>query len=130
MKIVICRITTCDNNQPFVQFKSDCGQAEAIWRGSIFPSLKTYDVEFTLPELLLWGDTIQESAESADRIWQEADFIFIQGLYEMLDENGIVTIRINNSIIDIETSGNPVLLGARVCLKVHKDNLELYPYSL
>ena len=88
-----------------ISFISKYGHAVGIWRDEILPEKKMYSVEIDVTELIKYDDiTIGDGNEP--RIELTSEGILISGLLIEYDANGCATLKIGDSLVEIETDFN------------------------
>ena len=101
MRIDITHIHSTTSS-PLIDFTTVYGTGHAVWASSVPKLHETYDVEFEIPETLVWEETITFAEEASMHISYEADMLHLTGLLEQIDEYGIGALRIGNSLLLIE----------------------------
>lgn len=120
MKTAILQIIAKNSDGYIVLFSTSYGTGQGVWKEGK-PSLQEdYDVEFSVEEQLIWGDTINEATDIQFIIYGNIDGLTFGGRLEAIEETGLVFLRIGESIIMIETFGTPASVGAFVQAKAKK----------
>lgn len=98
----------------FVRCSSPYGNFCADWQ-SVEPSMNMkYIVEIEIPGVFKWGDTIKQSNEREFQIRKGSEHVSFNGVLDSIDEDGCASIRFGDSIILLETEGEPISLGKYV----------------
>ncbi|MDF2671674.1 MAG: hypothetical protein K0R67_3980 [Paenibacillus sp.] len=119
MKIVITDIQK-DHDTISVLYTSEYGSGRAIWM-SIEPDIrKEYFVEIDIPEIVQWGLEITLSEQKLYSLKTTGDVTWINGLLESVEEDGVITMRLGQSILLVESTGEPLSCGKFVELKANK----------
>ena len=132
MQVSLTKINRATDGSTDVTFVSDVGGADAKWGGAYPVTSRSYLVELSLNEDLIWGQNIVPDEFCSHSIEQEGSKIVIKGMLEMYDlyDDGTVTIRVGDAIIVEETTGSPPQAGSHICVCVDKNNLVLYDYEV
>jgi hypothetical protein len=112
-----------------VRFRSVGGEAVARWADADPPTGGTFAVEVDVPGALDWTD-IGLPAGAEPGLRQDGDRTTITGTVEGLDELGVLTVRIPDGHVLLDTTGEAPteIVGRTVRLTV--PDLELSPYSV
>lgn len=106
-----------------VNFSTEYGNATALWSGNEPQISKEYFVELEVPGVLYWQKDITVSEEVCG-IALKSGMVHLVGLFESIEDDGYTVIRLGDSIISIETQGEPPETGSNV--KLTTNNLLLY----
>ena len=106
-----------------VNFSTEYGNATALWSGNEPQISKEYFVELEVPGVLYWQKDITVSEEECG-IALKSGMVHLVGLFESIEDDGYTVIRLGDSIISIETQGEPPETGNNV--KLTTNNLLLY----
>ncbi len=109
-----------------IKFATEYGNANALWNGNKPKINNEYIVEFTIPDVLCWQKDIV-STEEKYSIGTENNKFCLIGLLEFIEDDGYAIIRLSDSIVPIETQGEPPALGTFV--KLTTNTLLLYEVS-
>ena len=123
MKIFINEVTKNAQGNNIIKFTTEYGNACALWNGTAPQINEEYTVEFEIPNVLCWKRDII-SAQEGYLITIENNKFCLVGLFESIDDDGYTVIRLGESIIPIETEGEPLKLGSFV--KLTTNTLVLY----
>lgn len=108
----------------FVLFQSKLGSGKALWYGDSPVVNNEYHVEIEIHDNLLWGDNIVSSLSRQYNIESVNDGLILTGEIESIDDDGYTVIRLDESIVCIEATGEPLPLGTFV--NVHTKNVEFF----
>jgi hypothetical protein len=122
MKIIINEVVKKAHGN-IINFSTEYGNASALWKGTEPQINKEYFVEFEIPDVLYWRKDII-SAEENCLIATENDKLYLVGFFESIDDDGYTVIKLGDSIVSVETQGEPLALGSFVMLSTN--NLLLY----
>jgi hypothetical protein len=112
-----------------VRFSCSAGTATAAWAGERPVRGHEYDVECDVPGVVEWDAGIRPSDQYDDLVVERGGRIFLRGRLEGVDADGVLALRIAESLVLIEADGNsPAASGARVQLEV--PGITLYPTHL
>lgn len=113
-----------------VEFTSDVGNADAIWRGHSPPELQDYDVELNIPGQLRWGAEAEIDAAAAAGISRVGAETRVVGRVVECDDIGVLSLELAGSLVMVELADGPPsdVAGANVSLRIRR--LELYPSSI
>ncbi|SDZ27079.1 hypothetical protein [Thermoactinomyces sp. DSM 45892] len=92
-------------------FSSDLGSSRAIWKGEKPVLNADYEVELEFLDTLWWGRDIVESVDNRYSISNNAHYVGVTGKLESVFEDGCVVIRLEDSIILLDTVGEPCSIG-------------------
>jgi hypothetical protein len=106
-----------------VNFSTEYGNATALWSGNEPQINKEYFVELEVSGVLGWQKDINVSEEKCG-ISLDSGTVHLVGLFESIEDDGYTVIRLGDSIISIETQGEPPDIGSNV--KLTTNNLLLY----
>lgn len=106
-----------------VNFSTEYGNATALWRGNEPEVNNEYFVEIEVPGVLFWQKDIAVKDEKCI-ILLENSIVHIVALFESIEDDGYTVLRLGDSIISIETQGEPPNIGDNV--EFTTDNLVLY----
>jgi hypothetical protein len=123
MKVLITEVGKI-GEENMVAFHSEFGDGKAIWNGETPLTDKEYHVEIEIRGTLLWGRDIIESPDERYKIESGTDGLNLTGKIESIDDDGYTVIRLNGSIVCVETLGVPFLSGAFV--RVYASKVELF----
>lgn len=107
-----------------VNFISDFGECKGNWCVGE-PKIKDYFVELDIPKVTVDGVKIPQNKKCILRL--EEPYVLIQGKLEGYEEDGLATIRLQDSIICFETSYDDQfqnLINKLVQIRVK--NIDLY----
>ena len=128
MKIKVLEINEYGKDEILITFSSAHGSAHGFWMGRNPEINKSYDVEFDIPQTLVWGMDIKEAEYDECKIWCENDHINIRAMFHSFDDNGCLTMRLGESLILAETEGDPINNCKLLTIRFRKMNI--YPYTL
>ena len=94
-----------------VVFRTKYGDTRAIWQGPVPPILSEREVEFEIQGILTWGLDIVAVNSVEPRIFNVDDSLHIRGVLESIEPDGYTVVRVDNSIIVIETEGTAPPVG-------------------
>ena len=100
-----------------VVFRTKYGDTRAIWQGTIPPILSELEVEFEIQGILTWGLDIVAVNSVEPRIFNVDDSLHIRCVLESIEPDGYTVVRVDNSIIVIETEGTAPPVGTWVEVK-------------
>ncbi|MNJ49367.1 hypothetical protein D3C77_445910 [compost metagenome] len=126
MKIEIRSLKELNNNT-IVQFMTQYGEGTGIWQGLPPKVNEVYDVELEITDVLSWGDNIAACSASHYAIQITGKSYCYTGKLEAIhneEDICVVTVRIDNSILLLETIGTPSEVGCFVTFTIH--NILLY----
>jgi len=89
---------------------------------------KSYYVEFDIPQTLIWGKDIKKAQFDEYKIWYENDNIYICAMFHSFEDNCCLTIKFGESLILVETEGDPIFNYKFLTICIKKMNI--YPYTL
>ena len=127
MKIKVLEINKYDEDDILVAFSSPYGSAHGFWMEQNPKIDKSYDVEFDIPQTLVWGKDIKEAESDDYKIWVENDNVYIYAQFDSFEED-CLTIRFGEDIMLIDTEGDPNMTSKFLAICVSKMNI--YPYKL
>jgi hypothetical protein len=110
MRVEIVDIDNSSAEQTDVTFATDYGIGKGLWIGSAPDLLKSYYVEFTIEDLI-WGTNVFEVSSEDFVISRDKDLTSLQGKIETVDDDGICTLRIGDSILLLDIAGKLPLPG-------------------
>lgn len=102
MRVQVIKILSDHPKEPLVEFQSPYGIGRAIWAESVPELFQDYDVEYEIPETLVWGQTIMQMAEEKIAVTYEESALLLYGQLEHVDQDGLGIVRLGESIILIE----------------------------
>jgi hypothetical protein len=121
MQIHVIKLLSDVPMQALVEFQSPYGIGRALWADGIPQLLKNYDVEYEIPETLVWNQTIVHHDEEITAVTYQENALHLYGQLESLEGDGIGCIRLGTSIllVEIEVSEGyqPVLGFVRLISK-------------
>ncbi len=123
MKITINEIVKDMQGNNTIKFTAEYGNAYAWWIGTEPQKNKEYTVEFEIPAVLCWKRDIISTQEEYLLKTENNKFCLV-GLFESIDDDGYAVIRLGESIVSVDTNGEPLDLGSIV--KLFTDTLLLY----
>lgn len=106
-----------------VSFLSTEGAGNALWYGEYPKVGRIYEVEIEVPGILRWGESIKASEKNTTSISNEGDNIYIVGIVNSIDENGVVVVQIGNEAILVETVNWPTITPHFAQIKVERIKL-------
>lgn len=118
MFVKIVRVVSQENGQIEVEFSTQFGHAKGLWMDGVPEVEQSYDVEINVDDVLQWGVNINEAQDNKFVLQETEKDLFIQGTLENYEEDGLSIVRLGNSILMINTTGEPVTIGSSVCMKV------------
>jgi hypothetical protein len=121
MKVTISAVS--EGEPPFVIFDSELGGGRARWMVGKPRLGTTYDVELGMP-VLGWGEQIFLSDWTRPRITVANDQLLITLQIERLDVDGVLELRLGESVVLTETTGVPAEPGTWI--DVRPPVLDLY----
>jgi len=99
MRIEISEIS--DNNK--IVFNTPLGIGKGIWMSEPLPLRnKSYDVEIEINDSLKWGDNISFTEDDKEAIGIDNGYVYIQGKIEGVDSDGLVILRLGDSVIMLD----------------------------
>ncbi|MDP2143445.1 MAG: hypothetical protein Q8J80_04870 [Gallionella sp.] len=92
----------------------------AAWIGNPQPAVGAeYDVELSVREQLVWGDNVFTNANGRIGIEPDGQGVILHVMLESFDD-GVGTLRLGNSIVQVEMTGMAQLIGKAVSIKVRE----------
>jgi hypothetical protein len=128
MKVKIIRIIKEQDNSAQVTFWTASGSAQAEWVGTRPEVGGMYDAEVEVPESLVWGDGIRQVAAMEPGIATTDGTTIITGMLDSLEDDGVATVRLGDSLLLVETEGLPGRVGSSVQLATRQ--LRLFDANL
>ena len=131
MYVTIRTLLTTTERNPRIAFATPWGDGQGIWIGRAPRVGDRYAVELEIADVLRWGKTIVGSDHAACRLAVEDDTVIVDGLLEHVEPTGttdVCTIRLDTSLMMVETIGSVPLPGCYVRLSV--SNLQLFDTNL
>ncbi len=127
MKIQVLEINKYGNEETLITFSSPYGSAHGFWMERDPEINKSCDVEFDIPQTLVWGKDIKEAEFEECKIWHENDSIYIRAMLHAFEDN-CLTIRFGESLILVETEGYSFFHDEFLTISFRTMNI--YPYTL
>lgn len=119
MLVTILKAVSQEDGQIEVEFSSQFGRAKGLWMDDLPKVEQSYDVEINIDDVLQWGGDIYKTQEDKFMLQETESDLLLQGTLENYDEgDGLSIIRLGNSILMIDTAGEPEPIGSPVCMKV------------
>lgn len=92
----------------------------AAWIGNQAPTIGAdYDVELSVREQLVWGANVITNANGRIGIEPDGQGVILHAMLESFDD-GVGTLRLGNSIVQVEMTGMAQLIGKAVSVKVRE----------
>jgi hypothetical protein len=86
-----------------IVFKSPLGIGKGIWMSDSPPLIdESYEVEIEINDSLKWGENVSFAAEDKEVIGMDNEYGHIQGKVEGVDSDGLVILRLGDSIIMLD----------------------------
>ncbi|RLU90394.1 hypothetical protein CTZ27_20885 [Streptomyces griseocarneus] len=128
MRITITKILDIEAKK--VEFTCAAGSSWGRWRGEEAPELGVFDVELEIGEEVEQWFPAPSPAEEIDAGGPDAArSIALSGVVERVDDDSVLTLRIQKDLVTIELAGRDrPSQGDGISLKVK--NLDIYPYWL
>lgn len=106
---MIVKVLNVDSKESgsYVEFSTKVGIGYGEWFGVVEKG-REYGVELDIPTKLTWGKDLIEINESLELINRDGSFHYLQGTIEDLYEDGVIALRIDSSIILLETTGHTI----------------------
>lgn len=122
------RVKVIGIKENYVKVSSQYGQMSGMWNGEL-PKLHTVkEVEIEIDSTLKWSEDIVEVEETQFKYGNIENKVFIIGCIEAVEDDGYTVIRFGDSIVTIDTEGEPFSKGKFVKLVI--DKLEFYDEAL
>jgi hypothetical protein len=102
MRVQVIKILSDHPKEPLVEFQSPYGIGRAIWAESVPELFQDYNVEYEIPETLVWGETIVRMDKETMAITYEENVLLLYGQLEHVDEDGLGIVRLGESTILVE----------------------------
>ena len=102
MRIQVIKMLSDLPTRPLIEFQSAYGIGRACWAEGVPHLFQDYDVEFEIPEMLVWGQTIVSHEEETIAVTHQENALLLSGQLESADEEGTGCVRVGESIILIE----------------------------
>lgn len=107
-----------------VNFKSTLGSASAAWTGPA-PKRSQYEVEINFDDHFIWGENMWSSSEAPSIKLLPNNGLSITAELLPYDNDGCAAIKLENSVILIDTSGMPK--DPPKALRLEVAHISLYP---
>ncbi len=119
MWVTILKAVPQENGKVEVEFSTQFGRAKGLWMDDLPKVEQSYDIEISIDDVLQWGVDIFKAGDN-NFLLQEAEnnLFLLQGTLENYEEDGLSVIRLGNSILMVETTGEPQPIGSPVGMKV------------
>lgn len=111
-----------------VRFDTLYGGSHGRWVGPLPSVGERYDVELTIDETLVWGETAELVDETVPRIDREGECVLLQGVLDAVYSNGVAVLRLGSSIISFLASGTAPHPGSPIRLQAQR--LSLYDTNM
>jgi hypothetical protein len=129
MRIKVIEVSQLnESGNPLVHFVTSLGSGWAEWSESDPAVFTEYEVELDIEEELVWGDTICEVAKQKAAIFYDNDRWTIQGWLESIEPDGLIFLRLGDSLAILETAGKAPAPGAFV--RVRTGKVILFPHDI
>lgn len=122
-------VTLTEFDGSFVKFQSNIGNGVAIWCGDESPPEFCYDSELDIDDLFQWGENIYHINESKTGIEIVDDKVIFTAKILSYEEDGILTISLDEDVIFIEVSQTSIINGY-VLFSTIPNKIKLYPVAL
>lgn len=129
MEIKVFEINKQGKDEILIRFSSPYGSAHGYWMDQNPEINKSYHVEFDIPQVLVWGKDIKEAESDEYSVgYDENGNIFIRSMFHSYDESGCLTVRLGESLVLVETKGDPIAncKFLRICFS----KMNIYPHTL
>lgn len=113
MKVQINRVINQTKGYT-VAFSNVYGSATAFWNGTEPQANKEYFVEIEIPEVLNWQKDITITDMNCKIEELDNGMAYISGVLESVEDDGYTVMKIGDSIIAIETQGEPPIIGSYI----------------
>jgi hypothetical protein len=96
MRIRVNDVRSREDGPRAVLFSSAVGAASGTWANEHFEPIigREYDVEFTINEPWVFGDTLFFSKDRQASVRQDNAQVVLTGEVESVDENGVISFRL------------------------------------
>jgi len=124
MRITLLEPVSRDGNASFALDGTHC---VGLWRGRSQPAGVRLDIELTIEDSFAWEQLDLDGEPGAPLSLDGLD-IRIRGVIEDIDDDGMLTVRVSQGLVMIETIGSPPdrnPVGRRIGLTT--STLEIYP---
>lgn len=111
-----------------VRFSSEFGEATASWIGACPPTNTEHDVEFSIAEPIFIWQRNEGAKDKTDLIEMTHDGVRICAKVDGVDADGLVALRLRDSLIQVESRGPTPPIGIHVCIVVKA--ITLFPYNI
>ena len=128
MLVCITNVTATDTGKFHVDFSTSIGSGQALWHGERPVVDQTYHVEIDIGEELVWGTSIQSIQAQVHRISLHEKKMVLQGVLEALEPDGSAVMRLDNSLVFIQTAGE--IPGAGGFVQIIATDIEVYDMNL
>lgn len=130
MQVKITRIMN-NNLKPhsLVEFETHYGGGVAYWYGSLPNIAQVYDVELEIEDVLIWNKTVVGVSKREFVVSYQNESLILQGEIERISPEGIIYLRLGESIITFETRESFSTL-AQAYVKIHVKKAILYNINL
>lgn len=117
------------NSEIKVEFSTEYGEGIAFWQGAQPKKGFAYDVELEIPDVLKWGKDINRTNSKFYSIEILNNRVCFEGKLESYSGNdGCCIIRFGDSIILLETEGNPSEVQS--FLRFETENVIIYENNI
>ena len=127
MRVTILESQPMDSSKAEVRFGSPFGEALARWASGAPEVHGVYDVELNVSERVEWARTGIVVDGGTPSITMTPEGVRFCGTLDNVDEDGVVALRLGNSLMLLESVGEPPPVGSSVCVTVKE--VELYAYE-
>jgi hypothetical protein len=111
-----------------VRFVSRFGEAMARWASTTPVVHEAYDVELNVTGYIEWSRTEIVVGERVFSISMTPEGIRLCGAIDSVRDDGVVALRLGDSLVLLESIGEPPPVGSNVCITVNE--VELYAYEI
>lgn len=122
------KIKIIDIKDSLVSFRSESGEGYAKWSGEKPLLNHTYDVEVDIDDEFVWGQNITTTDATSTMIMDDSNNIIAVAEVISYDEDGCLSVKINESVILLEVEGAPDNVGGYV--KFDAKEVTLFPVNL
>jgi hypothetical protein len=113
------------------RLRARCGEMIGVWEGDQpVPAGEVQYIELEAGRTYRWTEIVAISQAAPELAVEPPDSVRVVGTVDNLDENNILTVSVDGSLLALEVEGSPPPDLAGRSIRVIVDDLQFFPYNL
>lgn len=122
------KINILETKENYIKVSTPYGEMKCQHDNKLNNESSSFDVEIEVSKILEWGIDIRKASIKKCSFNIVDGKTAMTGLVDSVDDDGILILRVDNSVVVFETKGRPYSKGEYITIEIHE--MEIFDVNL